>query len=132
LSSSELDKFVPMSLPDMALKLLANALASIGRDRLLVAIAGEPVASKLSIGANSSDNIKPPSGEAWIIHQITCSGSCSIYITDGTDDALIDSGTGATTWIAYSFIVTPDIYLKIVDETGSGIKVFYAGVKMKW
>jgi len=85
----------------------------------------------VSISANGSAVIQPPSGEEWMIVNITVSGAASLYWTDGTTDVLIDSSTGGKTWANFKWFITNTLYLKVVDDSGGGINMVYDGVQTK-
>lgn len=91
---------------------------------------GDPVIGKLSIAPGGTGDIKAATGETWMLTVIAVSGAASIYYSDGTDDVLIDSSTGPTAWARYNFIVSDTIFIRVKDDSGAGLTVYYAGVKL--
>jgi len=92
---------------------------------------GEPVTGILTLTAGSSAEIKPPSGEAWMIFNILIPNGVTeveLYITNGTDDILVD--TNDASWIYYKFIITDTHYIKLVNTGTVDVPVGYEGVKL--
>jgi len=76
-------------------------------------------------------DIRPPFGEEWVIHNIVCSGSCELYVTDGTNYILVDSCSGSGAWLGFAFHVTNSIWYAVKNVDTKPILVSYDGVQTK-
>lgn len=76
-------------------------------------------------------DIRPPSGEEWVIHNIYHAGDVELYFWSGTDSILIDSASGAGAWCAYFWHVTNTVYLRVMNVSGGDIAIGYDGIQTK-
>jgi len=89
------------------------------------------VADIVSVAANDSLNIKPPTGEEWIILVITHEYDVEIYHTDGTNAIKIDSATGNGAWTNLRFPVNETKYLQVKNLDSANARLIgYSGVKV--
>ena len=84
----------------------------------------------VSLEPGEEVSIRPSSGVEAIVHNIYTSGMASLYLTNGTDNILIDSITsdyGA--WVDFKFHITNDYYLKVKSlEVSRTINIAWDGV----
>jgi len=89
---------------------------------------GEPVGAVLSINSGADATIQPPSGTAWLIQSICFSGKVQIYLTDGTNDAILFESLGPG-FIMPNINISPStVYLKIHNYDSSTVKIAYTGM----
>lgn len=94
--------------------------------------AGDAKSGIAAVAASGSTNIIPDSGQEWCVHNILHSKACSLYLTNGTLDVLIDSSGAAGGWTGYTFFLTTTYYIKVVnDDTVNTNNVGYTGVQTK-
>lgn len=95
--------------------------------------AGDVKANVASVAATTGTyDIKPPSGEEWVIHNIYYNGgTVEFYRADGTNLLRFDSDTtqGARMGIAYH--VTNTQWVQIKNISGSAVLVGYDGIQTK-
>lgn len=89
---------------------------------------------KASISAAVANNgfmtIQPPAGEEWCILKIFYEGSVEFYFTNGTNDVLFDSDTGAG-HLLDKIPVTNAHYLKVKNVSGAAQDMGYSGYQTK-
>jgi len=93
---------------------------------------GDVKSAIVSLNPNGVLDIRPPVGEEWVIHNITCSGACELYFTDGTNTILVDSiMTTYGGWLGFAFHVTNSVWYAVKNVSGGTILVGYDGVCTK-
>jgi hypothetical protein len=92
---------------------------------------GDVAKAHVSIGAGSSYNIRPDSGQEINVHNIYVPNGVTIllYKTDGTNDVLVETLTGSM--LLYNFHLTYDCYLKLVNGGASPVWCGYDGIWTK-
>ncbi len=91
----------------------------------------EIVSDIVSVAANGSLNIKPGTGEKWIIMVITHEYDVEIYHTDGTNAIKIDSATGNGAWTNLRFPINENKYLQVKNLDSANARLIgYSGVKV--
>jgi len=84
-----------------------------------------------SISAGEYLDIRPPSGEEWVIHNIYHQDDVEVYFTDGTNSIKIitrkDNGVIPFT----CFHVTNSYWIKVKNSTSSSALIGYDGVQTK-
>ena len=89
------------------------------------------VADIVSVAAGGTLDIKPPTGEEWIILVITHEYDVELYHTDGTNAIKIDSATGNGAWTNLRFPVNENKYLQVKNlDSASARLIGYSGVKV--
>ena len=89
------------------------------------------VADIVSVTAGGTLDIKPPTGEEWIILVITHEYDVELYHTDGTNAIKIDSDTGGGAWTNLRFPVNENKYLQVKNlDTANARLIGYSGVKV--
>jgi len=76
-------------------------------------------------------DIRPPSGEEWVIHNIYHSDDAELYFSNGTDEIRFSSHSGEGGWIGYFFHVTNSHYLRVKNVSGATALIGYDGVQTK-
>ena len=85
-----------------------------------------------SVAADGYLSIRPPSGEEWVIHNIYHEYDVELILTDGTNNLIFDTDTGAGVYAKYAFHVTNSIYLKVHNkDTANARLIGYDGVQTK-
>ena len=84
-----------------------------------------------SIPSNGTLDIRPPSGEEWVIHNIYHSAEAELYITNGTISAKISKHDREGGWFCYWFHVTNDQWLQVKNISSSSAVIGYDGVQTK-
>lgn len=95
--------------------------------------AGDVKSAISSVSAISGTyDIKPASGEEWVIHNIYYSGgTVEFYRADGTNLLKFDSDTTQGARMGISYHVTNGQWIQIKNTSGSAILVGYDGVQTK-
>jgi len=89
------------------------------------------VADIVSVAADGTLDIKPPTGEEWIILVITHEYDVEIYHTDGTNAIKFDSATGNGAWTNLRFPVNENKYLQVKNLDSANARLIgYSGVKV--
>ena len=89
------------------------------------------VADIVSVAADGTLDIKPPTGEEWIILVITHEYDVELYHTDGTNAIKIDSDTSNGAWTNLRFPVNENKYLQVKNlDTANARLIGYSGVKV--
>jgi len=89
------------------------------------------VADIVSVAADGTLNIQPPSGEKWIIMVVTHEYDVELYHTDGTNAIKIDFATGNGAWTNLRFPITNSKYLQVKNLDSANARLIgYSGVKV--
>jgi cytoskeletal protein RodZ len=85
-----------------------------------------------SVASGEYLDIRPPSGEEWVIHNITHNGAVELYFTDGTNTiGPIDSDAGAGGWLNFNFHVTNSCWYRVKNVSGTTQLIGYDGIQTK-
>ena len=76
-------------------------------------------------------DIKPPTGEEWVIHNIYHSAEAELYFTDGTNMIKISKHDSEGGWLCYWFHVTETHWLKVKNISTGDAYIGYDGVQTK-
>ena len=92
---------------------------------------GDVAKAHVSIGAGSSYDIRPGSGQEMNVHNVYVPNGVTIllYKTDGTHDVLVETLTGSM--LLYNFHLTHDCYLKLVNVGTTPVWCGYDGIWTK-
>lgn len=83
-----------------------------------------------SIAAGAYLDIKPPSGQEWIIHNIRYEGPVEFYITtNATDQFKYDSDSGAGATLGRMDHLKPDYYIRVKNNDSVTRKITYDGLQ---
>lgn len=93
--------------------------------------AGDAVGLVQSRAASEYMLVQPGSGSEYCIHNIVHAANCELYLTDGTNDVLFDTGSGNGGWIGQTFFVTYSRYLKVKNISAGAALFGYTGVQTK-
>jgi len=91
----------------------------------------ETVADFKTLASGQVMEIRPPSTEEWIIHNILVSNKAGLERSNGSVDFEFDEVTEAGGWNVQFFHVTSAQFLKVRNKLGSSIHAAYDGVKTK-
>ena len=84
----------------------------------------------INVGANL--DIRPPTGEEWVIHNIYHEYDVDLIFTDGTNVIAFDSVTGSGVYARFSFHVTNSIFIRVANkDTANARLIGYDGVQTK-
>jgi hypothetical protein len=92
---------------------------------------GDTKSAISSIAASDYLDIRPPSGEEWIIHNIYHASDIQLELYDGTNSLAFDTDTGAGVYAKYAFHVTNSIRIRVKNTTASAQLIGYDGVQSK-
>lgn len=92
---------------------------------------GDVVTDVVTISAGAIYNIKPASGQEWVIHNMLYNGAIEMYKTNGTLDVLYDSDALYGGRINLFLHVTSSVYLKVKNTSGTPITFSYDGIQTK-
>lgn len=89
------------------------------------------VANLTTLASGQVLEIKPPSTEEWVIHNILASDKAGLERSNGSVDFEFDDITEAGGWNAQFFHVTSAQYLKVRNKLGTSMCVAFDGIKTK-
>lgn len=89
------------------------------------------VADLKTLASGQVMEIKPPSTEEWVVHNILVSDKAGLERTDGGVGFEFDEVTEAGGWNAQFFHVTSAQYLKVRNKLGASMHAAYDGIKTK-
>jgi len=92
---------------------------------------GDVKSAIVSVNPGQYLHIRPPTGEEWVIHNITHSGAVELYFTDGTNYILVDTNSGNGGWLGFAFHVTNSYWYAVKNVDTITIMVGYDGVQTK-
>jgi hypothetical protein len=85
-----------------------------------------------SVAANGYLDIRPPTGEEWVIHNIYHAYDVDLAFTDGTNVLTFDTDTGGGVYAKYAFHVTNSLWIRVVNkDTVNARLIGYDGVQTK-
>jgi len=85
-----------------------------------------------SVSAGGSLDIRPPSGEEWVIHNIYHEYDIDLAFTDGTNELVFDTDTGAGVYAKFCFHVTNSLWIRVKNKDDSSSRLIgYDGVQTK-
>lgn len=93
--------------------------------------AGDNVNDYSSVANGAYMNIQPGAGAVWQIFNLYFGDDWELYLSDGTNNIMIDSGTDAGALQKRSMVVTNTQYLRIKNVSGSSDYFGYDGVIWK-
>jgi len=92
---------------------------------------GDAKSALVSVADGEFLDIRPPTGEEWIIHNITCSANCELYYTDGTNYILVDTLVGPGGWLNFNFHVTNSRWYAVKNVSGGTALIGYDGIQSR-
>ena len=93
-------------------------------------VSGDVVNSIQSVSDTNRLTIRPASGDEYVIHNLYMGGSYELYITDGTNEIQVESGSSESLTY-FTFHLTNGHYLEIKNVSGGSAVFGYDGVKTK-
>jgi hypothetical protein len=84
-----------------------------------------------SIGTGLILQIKPPSGEEWVIHNLYWGNAASIKVVRGADSVTLDSDTSKGGRLGMVYHVTNTQWLELVNDYTDFSVLGYDGVQTK-
>lgn len=86
----------------------------------------------IAVGTSSVVDIKPASGEEWVIHNLYYSAGIAMQMTDGTNIIEFDSDTNSGARLGAVFHLTNSYWLRIRNTSASStVLVSYDGIQTK-
>jgi hypothetical protein len=86
---------------------------------------GEVINSVASVANNAYLTMQPGAGAEWTIDSIaTASVTCTLYMTDGSNDVIMDV-TGS--WTNLNIRVTNTYYLRVKNTSGGTVYMGFSG-----
>ena len=96
---------------------------------------GDVKSGLFSISTTLTGDVKPPTGEEWVIHNFYYNGMCEFYVVDNTSGSevtvLIDSDSGAGARLGMYFHLTNTHWLRVKNTAASNITFSYDGMQTK-
>jgi len=93
---------------------------------------GDVKSSIAVVSAGGRLDIRPPSGEEWVIHNIYHEYDVDLEFYDGTNAITFDTDSGAGVYAKYAFHVTNTIRIRVENLDGSNSrKIGYDGVQTR-
>lgn len=85
-----------------------------------------------NVGGGSYLDIRPPSGEEWVIHNIYHAYDVDIAFTDGTNILVFDTDVGAGVYARYAFHVTNTRWIRVYNkDTANARLIGFDGIQTK-
>lgn len=75
--------------------------------------------------------IRPPTNEEWIIHNLWHGASAELFFTDGTNYIKGDTTTGEGAWLNFNFHVTNTRFLALRNRGPGGALMGFDGIVSK-
>jgi hypothetical protein len=82
------------------------------------------------VAAGAFLDIRPPSGEEWVVHNIHAGAASEVYFFDGTNSILVDSA-GSRGWLGQVFHCTNSMYYQIKNVSAGAALLGYDGIATK-
>lgn len=92
---------------------------------------GDLVGKVQSIGTASFLEIKPSSGEEWIIHNVYSEGEATIKAVEGATEVEVDNIGAAGNWLGYWFHISSTHYYKVYNDGTAAVLMGYDGIVSK-
>jgi len=93
--------------------------------------AGDTKQALTSIAAGAFLDIKPASGDEYVIHNIHHEAGAELYFSDGTNQVKIATDSAEGSWLGLQIHVTNSIYLRVKNTDGAAKYLGYDGVETK-
>jgi hypothetical protein len=84
-----------------------------------------------SVAAGEYLDIRPSTGEEWVIHNIYHASDIQLELYDGTNSLIFDTDAGAGVYAKYAFHVTNSIRIRVKNTSASAQLIGYDGVQTK-
>jgi hypothetical protein len=82
-----------------------------------------------SVAASGSLDIRPPTTEEWVIHNIYHEYDVDIAVTDGTNELIFDGDKGPGAYAKFAFHVTNQQWIRVKNRDTSNPRLIgYDGV----
>jgi len=93
---------------------------------------GDVKSGLVNVAAGGYLDIRPPSGEEWVIHNIYHAYDVDLAFTDGTNVLTFDTDTGAGVYAKYAFHVTNSLWIRVINkDTANPRLIGYDGIVSK-
>ena len=76
-------------------------------------------------------DIRPASGEEWVIHNIHHGAEAELYFSDGTNSVKVASDSAEGAWLGLQLHVTNSKYYRIKNTNAASKYLGYDGVQTK-
>lgn len=91
--------------------------------------AGNMVGSITPVAAGASLDIRPPSGQEWIIHNIKYGGQVTLNDYDSTNTLQWDSDTGAGGRLGLTEHVSNSYWIRVTNTGSTTINISFNGMQ---
>jgi len=91
---------------------------------------GDTVTSMESVASGSYCDIRPDSGDEWIIHNIFYENAVEFYFYDGTNEIMFDSDAAGGAKLCMTFHCTYSNRIRVKNITASQY-IGYDGIQIK-
>ena len=93
---------------------------------------GDVKSGLVNVAANGYLDIRPPSGEEWVIHNIYHAYDVDLAFTDGTNVLVFDTDVGAGVYAKYAFHVTNSLWIRVINkDTANARLIGFDGIQTK-
>jgi len=93
---------------------------------------GDTKSDLVSVEADGNLDIRPPSGEEWVIHNIYHEYDIDLIWTDGTNELTFDTDYGAGVYMRTAIHVTNSLWLRVHNrDTANARLIGYDGIQTK-
>jgi len=93
---------------------------------------GDVKSSLVSVAAGGYLDVRPPTGEEWVVHNIYHAYDVDLAFTDGTNVLTFDTDVGAGVYAKYAFHVTNALWIRVINkDTANARLIGYDGVQTK-
>lgn len=93
---------------------------------------GDVKAGLVNVAAGGYLDIRPPSGEEWVINNIYHAHDVDLAFTDGTNVLIFDTDYGPGVYARYVFHVTNTLWIRVINkDTTSARLIGYDGWQSK-
>ncbi|MGH9201045.1 MAG: hypothetical protein ACRD2A_07400 [Vicinamibacterales bacterium] len=92
---------------------------------------GDVKSAIASIAAAGFQDINPPAGEEWVIHNIYHEAAVTLDFFDGVNSIPFDSVTGKGIYAKYQFHVKNGVRLRVKNDDAAAKLIGYDGIQTK-
>lgn len=89
---------------------------------------GDVKSANASIAAAAFQDINPPAGEEWVIHNIYHEDSVTLDFFDGTNSLVFDSVVGKGVYAKYQFHVRNGVRIRVKNDAAAAKFIGYDGM----
>jgi hypothetical protein len=93
---------------------------------------GDAVLVHSNVANDNYLTIQPASGDEYIITNIWAAGAIEVYMSDGTNNVLIENtAVEPYSFNNYKWIASNSYYLKVKNVSGGSVYIGCSGIKIK-